>query len=50
MDLVDLTDFAVQFRYDLMITPDCLNRPQLVSRVEDVVGFAEALLTATESA
>jgi len=42
-DLADLTDFAVQFRYDFVTLPRSLNRSELVSRVESFVDHVEAL-------
>ena len=42
--LADLTDFAVQFRYDAPALIEGLNRPSLISEVETVLNYVEMLL------
>jgi HEPN domain-containing protein len=46
--LVDLTDFAVQFRYDSPAFIEGLNRPSLISEVESVMSHVGSLLKSAE--
>ncbi len=47
--LADLTDFAVQFRYDFLGLPHGLDRPAVLSEVESLVGHLEMLLHEAEA-
>ena len=42
--LVDLTDFAVQFRYDLITELEPIDRPTVISRVDALFARVEQLL------
>jgi HEPN domain-containing protein len=44
IELVDLTDFAVQFRYDLITELEPLDRPTVISRIDALFARVEQLL------
>lgn len=43
-DLADLTDFAVQFRYDFPVLPQELDRHSLISKVETLVNQVDHIV------
>jgi len=47
VDLADLTDFAVQFRYDFPTLPRGLNRSEILSKVESLRDHVEDLVRNT---
>ncbi|MDQ7783083.1 MAG: HEPN domain-containing protein [Desulfomonilaceae bacterium] len=48
--LVDLTDFAVQFRYDFPVLPHEIDRVQVISEVEHFTAHVGGLLDEAEAA
>jgi len=48
-DLVDLTDFAVQFRYDFVPVSTEIDRQDMLAAVEDLIQHCEWLIMAVEA-
>ncbi|MFH1116033.1 MAG: HEPN domain-containing protein [Pseudomonadota bacterium] len=50
LELADLTDFAVQFRYDFPVLPHEIDRVKVISEVEDIMQHVAGLLENVDAA